>query len=150
MVGGSDADIARAMPIFDTLRPGPGRRRIRHVGPVGAGHSAKMVHNGIEYALMTATPKVTRLLAAEDVGEGSRRRCTRRGRTARWCGPGCSTLLAKALKEDPGLNDISGYTEDSGEGRWTVEEAIRLRVPVPGIAAACSPDSFPAKMIRRR
>lgn len=136
MVGGSDADVARAMPIFETLRPpGPIEDGFVHVGPVGAGHFAKMVHNGIEYALMTAYAEGYEMLAAEDLVRDPQAvyQAWTNGTVVRsWL----QQLLAKALKEDPSLSGISGYTEDSGEGRWTVEEAIRLRVPVPGIAAS--------------
>jgi 6-phosphogluconate dehydrogenase len=136
MVGGSDADVQRVMPIFDTLRPpGPREDGFVHAGPVGAGHFAKMVHNGIEYALMTAYAEGYEVLAAEELIKDPQAvyQAWTNGTVVRsWL----QQLLAKALKEDPGLNDISGYTEDSGEGRWTVEEAIRLRVPVPGIAAS--------------
>lgn len=136
MVGGSDTDVARAMPIFETLRPpGPREDGFVHVGPVGAGHFAKMVHNGVEYALMTAYAEGYELLAAEDLVKDPQAvyQAWTNGTVVRsWL----QQLLAKALKEDPSLAEISGYTEDSGEGRWTVEEAIRLRVPVPGIAAS--------------
>ena len=136
MVGGSDTDVARAMPIFDTLRPpGPVEDGFVHAGPVGAGHFAKMVHNGVEYALMTAYAEGYEMLAAEDLIKDPQAvyQAWTNGTVVRsWL----QQLLAKALKEDPGLDQISGYTEDSGEGRWTVEEAIRLRVPVPGIAAS--------------
>jgi len=136
MVGGSEADVERAMPIFDTLRPpGPREDGFVHAGPVGAGHFAKMVHNGIEYALMTAYAEGYEVLAAEDLIKDPQAvyQAWTNGTVVRsWL----QQLLAKALKEDPDLKDISGYTEDSGEGRWTVEEAIRLRVPVPSIAAA--------------
>ncbi|TDL11836.1 decarboxylating 6-phosphogluconate dehydrogenase [Mycolicibacterium obuense] len=136
MVGGSDGDVARAMPIFDTLRPpGPVEDGFVHAGPVGAGHFAKMVHNGVEYALMTAYAEGYEMLAAEDLVKDPQAvyQAWTNGTVVRsWL----QQLLAKALKEDPNLNEISGYTEDSGEGRWTVEEAIRLRVPVPGIAAS--------------
>jgi 6-phosphogluconate dehydrogenase len=136
MVGGSAADVERAMPIFDTLRPpGPREDGFVHAGPVGAGHFAKMVHNGIEYALMTAYAEGYEVLAAEELIKDPQAvyQAWTNGTVVRsWL----QQLLAKALKEDPGLKEISGYTEDSGEGRWTVEEAIRLRVPVPGIAAS--------------
>ncbi|CAN3126249.1 phosphogluconate dehydrogenase (NAD(+)-dependent, decarboxylating) [Mycobacterium sp. smrl_JER01] len=136
MVGGSDADVERAMPIFETLRPpGPREDGFVHVGPVGAGHFAKMVHNGIEYALMTAYAEGYEMLAAEELVQNPQAvyQAWTNGTVVRsWL----QQLLAKALKEDPSLAGISGYTEDSGEGRWTVEEAIRLRVPVPGIAAS--------------
>ena len=136
MVGGSDEDIARVMPIFDTLRP-PGDLAdgFVHAGPVGAGHYAKMVHNGIEYGLMMAYAEGYELLAAEPLITDTQAviQAWTNGTVVRsWL----QQLLAKALKEDPGLADISDYTEDSGEGRWTVEEAIHHRVPVPVIAAS--------------
>lgn len=136
MVGGAQTDVTRAMPIFDALRP-PGERMhgFVHVGPVGAGHYAKMVHNGVEYGLMQAYAEGYELLTAE-------RRITtpaavmnawQNGTVVRsWL----LELLVSALGEDPGLDHILGYVDDSGEGRWTVEEAIAHAVPVPVIAAA--------------
>jgi 6-phosphogluconate dehydrogenase len=136
MVGGSDADVERAMPIFDTLRPpGPREDGFVHAGPVAAGHFAKMVHNGVEYALMTAYAEGYEMLSAEPLIKSPQAvyQAWSNGTVVRsWL----QQLLAKALRDDPSLDQISGYTEDSGEGRWTVEEAIRLRVPVPGIAAS--------------
>ena len=136
MVGGSEADVARAMPIFDTLRPeGPVEDGFVHAGDVGAGHFTKMVHNGVEYALMTAYAEGYEMLAAEPLVKSPQAvyQAWTNGTVVRsWL----QQLLAKALKEDPQLAEISGYTDDSGEGRWTVEEAIRLRVPVPSIAAS--------------
>jgi 6-phosphogluconate dehydrogenase len=136
MVGGSDADVERAMPIFDTLRPpGPREDGFVHAGPVGAGHYAKMVHNGIEYGLMMAYAEGYELLAAEELITDTQAviQAWSNGTVVRsWL----QQLLAKALKEDPKFVDISGYTEDSGEGRWTVEEGISHRVPMPVIAAS--------------
>jgi 6-phosphogluconate dehydrogenase len=136
MVGGSDADVERAMPIFDTLRPpGPREDGFVHAGPVGAGHYAKMVHNGIEYGLMMAYAEGYELLAAEELISDTQAviQAWTNGTVVRsWL----QQLLAKALKEDPKFVDISSYTEDSGEGRWTVEEAISHRVPMPVIAAS--------------
>jgi 6-phosphogluconate dehydrogenase len=136
MVGGSEKDVARAKPIFDTLRPpGPEADGFVHAGPVGAGHYAKMVHNGIEYGLMNAYAEGYELLAAEELITNPQAviQAWTNGTVVRsWL----QQLLAKALKEDPALAEISGYTEDSGEGRWTVEEAINHRVPVPVIAAS--------------
>ncbi|BBZ36575.1 phosphogluconate dehydrogenase (NAD(+)-dependent, decarboxylating) [Mycolicibacterium confluentis] len=136
MVGGSEADVARVMPIFDTLRPeGPVADGFVHAGPVGAGHYAKMVHNGIEYGLMMAYAEGYELLAAEDLIADPQAviQAWTNGTVVRsWL----QQLLAKALAEDPDLAAISGYTEDSGEGRWTVEEAISHRVPTPVIAAS--------------
>jgi 6-phosphogluconate dehydrogenase len=136
MVGGSKEDVARAMPIFETLRP-PGELAdgFVHAGPVGAGHYAKMVHNGIEYGLMMAYAEGYELLAAEELIEDTQAviQAWTNGTVVRsWL----QQLLAKALKEDPKFTDITGYTEDSGEGRWTVEEAISHRVPMPVIAAS--------------
>lgn len=136
MVGGSKEDVARVMPIFDTLRP-PGELAdgFVHAGPVGAGHYAKMVHNGIEYGLMMAYAEGYELLAAEELIEDTQAviQAWTNGTVVRsWL----QQLLAKALKEDPKFTDITGYTEDSGEGRWTVEEAISHRVPMPVIAAS--------------
>jgi 6-phosphogluconate dehydrogenase len=136
MVGGSDADIARMMPVFDTLRPpGPVGDGFVHAGPVGAGHYAKMVHNGIEYGLMMAYAEGYELLAAEPLITDTQAviQAWTNGTVVRsWL----QQLLAKALAEDPSFTDISDYTEDSGEGRWTVEEAINHRVPTPVIAAS--------------
>jgi 6-phosphogluconate dehydrogenase len=136
MVGGIDADIARMMPVFDTLRPpGPIGDGFVHAGPVGAGHYAKMVHNGIEYGLMMAYAEGYELLAAEPLITDTQAviQAWTNGTVVRsWL----QQLLAKALAEDPSFTDISDYTEDSGEGRWTVEEAINHRVPTPVIAAS--------------
>lgn len=136
MVGGSKEDVARVMPIFETLRP-PGELAdgFVHAGPVGAGHYAKMVHNGIEYGLMMAYAEGYELLAAEELIEDTQAviQAWTNGTVVRsWL----QQLLARALKEDPKFKDITGYTEDSGEGRWTVEEAISHRVPMPVIAAS--------------
>ncbi|WP_280784432.1 phosphogluconate dehydrogenase (NAD(+)-dependent, decarboxylating) [Rhodococcus opacus] len=136
MAGGDEADIDRMMPIFDALRPdGERADSFVHAGPVGAGHYAKMVHNGIEYGLMQAYAEGYELLAAEAsiVDVPAVLRAWSKGTVVRsWL----LDLLVQALSEDPDLAAISGYTEDSGEGRWTVEEAIAHAVPAPVISAA--------------
>ncbi|SDJ41163.1 6-phosphogluconate dehydrogenase [Actinokineospora alba] len=136
MVGGAEADVERAMPIFDSLRPeGPREEGFAHAGAVGAGHFAKMVHNGIEYGLMQAYAEGYELLtAAEAVTDvPAVLKAWTRGTVVRsWL----LDLLVKALDEDPGLAELTGYVEDSGEGRWTVEEAINHAVPAPVISAA--------------
>jgi 6-phosphogluconate dehydrogenase len=136
MCGGDPTDIERAMPIFDTLRPeGPRAEGFVHAGPVGAGHYAKMVHNGIEYGLMQAYAEGYELLdAAELVTDvpGTIKAWSRGTVVRSWL----LDLLVRALEQDPGLADLEGYVEDSGEGRWTVEEAINNRVPAPVISAA--------------
>jgi 6-phosphogluconate dehydrogenase len=137
MVGGAADDVQRAMPIFDALRPeGPREEGFVHVGEIGAGHYAKMVHNGIEYALMEAFAEGYELLDArsdliKDVTGTFK--AWQRGTVVRsWL----LELLVRALEQDPEFDEIEGYVEDSGEGRWTIEEAISHAVPVPTIAAS--------------
>ncbi|QWT24667.1 decarboxylating 6-phosphogluconate dehydrogenase [Subtercola sp. PAMC28395] len=137
MVGGDKADVDRAMPIFDALRPdGPRAEGFVHVGEVGAGHYAKMVHNGIEYALMQAYAEGYELLdTKKDIIKDvtGTFKAWQRGTVVRsWL----LELLVLALEEDPEFVDIEGYVEDSGEGRWTIEEAIANAVPVPTISAS--------------
>jgi 6-phosphogluconate dehydrogenase len=136
MVGGDAADIERVMPIFDALRPeGPREEGFAHAGPVGAGHYAKMIHNGIEYGLMQAYAEGFELLEAAKIIENvpATIKAWQRGTVVRsWL----LDLLVRALDSDPELDDLRGYVDDSGEGRWTVEEAINLAVPAPVISAA--------------
>ncbi|MFJ5957408.1 phosphogluconate dehydrogenase (NAD(+)-dependent, decarboxylating) [Paenarthrobacter sp. NPDC092416] len=136
MAGGRDEDIELAMPVFDALRPeGERADSFVHVGGVGAGHYAKMVHNGIEYGLMQAYAEGYELLAAKDIVTDlpGTFRAWQKGTVVRsWL----LDLMVKALDEDPGLASIDDYVEDSGEGRWTVEEAIANAVPAPAITAA--------------
>jgi 6-phosphogluconate dehydrogenase len=136
MAGGSDEHIALAMPIFDALRPeGPREEGFAHAGPVGAGHFAKMVHNGIEYGLMQAYAEGYELMAASPIitDVPAVVQAWSRGTVVRsWL----LDLLVLALKEDPKLDELSAYVDDSGEGRWTLEEAIRHAVPMPVISAA--------------
>ena len=134
MVGGSDADVAKVQPAFDALRP-EGESGFVHAGPVGAGHFAKMVHNGIEYGLMQAYAEGYELLEAAHVVEdvpGVIRSWTQGTVIRSWL----LDLLVLALDEDPKLAEIRGYVEDSGEGRWTIEEAINHAVPAPVMSAA--------------
>jgi 6-phosphogluconate dehydrogenase len=135
--GGDAADVKRAMPVFDALRPsGPRDEGFVHAGKTGAGHYAKMVHNGIEYALMQAWAEGYELLSKrDDIIEDvtGTFKAWQRGTVVRsWL----LELLVKALEEDPDFVDIEGYVEDSGEGRWTVEEALNNAVPVPTISAS--------------
>ena len=134
MVGGEDADVALAQPIFDALKP-EGDFGFVHAGKVGAGHFAKMVHNGIEYGLMQAYAEGWELLEAAgnvtNVPEVFR--SWREGTVIRsWL----LDLMVLALQQDPHLDAIEGYAADSGEGRWTVNAAVDLGVPVPTMAAA--------------
>ena len=134
MVGGADADVARVMPVFEALKP-PGDAGFVHAGSAGAGHFAKMVHNGIEYGLMESYAEGYELLAASDMvtDVAGVFRSWREGTVIRsWL----LDLLVKALDEDPGLEKIRGVAQDSGEGRWTVQAAIDHAVPMPAISAA--------------
>jgi len=134
MVGGDDADVNRVMPIFQALKP-EGDYGFVHAGKVGAGHFAKMVHNGIEYGIMQAYAEGYELLAATDmVTDVAGAFCSwRQGTVIRsWL----LDLLCKALNEDPGLEHIRGVAQDSGEGRWTVQAAIDHAVPMPVISSA--------------
>jgi 6-phosphogluconate dehydrogenase len=134
MVGGEDADVARVMPIFEALKP-PGDAGFVHAGSAGAGHFAKMVHNGIEYGLMESYAEGYELLAASDIvtDVAGIFRSWREGTVIRsWL----LDLLVRALDEDPGLKEIRGVAQDSGEGRWTVQAAIDHAVPMPAISAA--------------
>jgi len=136
MVGGDAAHVELAMPIFDALRPeGPREEGFAHAGTVGAGHFAKMIHNGIEYGLMQAYAEGFELLEASKLVENvpATIKAWQRGTVVRsWL----LDLLVRALDSDPELDDLRGHVEDSGEGRWTVEEAINLAVPAPVISAA--------------
>ncbi|MEW2508152.1 phosphogluconate dehydrogenase (NAD(+)-dependent, decarboxylating) [Amycolatopsis sp. CA-161197] len=136
MVGGAESDVARAMPIFDTLRPeGPREEGFSHAGSVGAGHYAKMIHNGIEYGIMQAYAEGFELLEAAHVVKDVPAviKGWQRGTVVRsWL----LDLLVRALEEDPELDDLEGYVEDSGEGRWTLEEAVNNAVPAPVLSAA--------------
>jgi 6-phosphogluconate dehydrogenase len=137
MVGGSAEHVDYAMPVFDALRPeGPREEGFVHAGEIGAGHYAKMVHNGIEYAVMQAWAEGYELLSARtDIVKDvpGTFKAWQRGTVVRsWL----LELLVKALDEDPNLENIEGYVEDSGEGRWTVEEALNNSVPVPTISAS--------------
>ncbi|MCU1630566.1 MAG: 6-phosphogluconate dehydrogenase [Pseudonocardia sp.] len=136
MAGGSDEHIALAMPIFDALRPeGPREEGFAHAGPVGAGHFSKMVHNGIEYGLMQAYAEGFELMeaAALVTNVPAVIQAWSRGTVVRsWL----LDLLVNALKDDAHLEELEGYVDDSGEGRWTIEEAITHAVPLPVISAA--------------
>ncbi|MGC4885962.1 phosphogluconate dehydrogenase (NAD(+)-dependent, decarboxylating) [Micromonospora sp. NBC_01392] len=134
MVGGAQEHVERLMPIFDALRP-EGEFGFVHAGPVGAGHYAKMVHNGIEYGLMHAYAEGFELLSASELVTNVPGvvKSWRKGTVVQsWL----LDLLDRALDEDPELAELSDYTEDTGEGRWTVDEAVRLAVPLNVITAA--------------
>ncbi len=134
MAGGSADDVAKVQPAFDALKP-PDEDGFVHAGPVGAGHFAKMVHNGIEYAVMQAYAEGYELLEKSAVVENITEvfASWRSGTVIRsWL----LDLLVEALREDTGLSKVEGWAADSGEGRWTVEAAIDHAVPLNAITAA--------------
>ena len=134
MYGGDADDIAKVQPAFDALKP-EGDYGSVHAGKVGAGHFSKMVHNGIEYAIMQAYAEGWELLDKAELTDNVTEvfRSWREGTVIRsWL----LDLMVNALDEDPGLSKISGYAADSGEGRWTVEAGIEHGVATPAITAA--------------
>jgi 6-phosphogluconate dehydrogenase len=150
MVGGEKEIVERLAPIFTTLAPKDG---YLHVGPNGAGHFVKMIHNGIEYGMLQAYGEGFELLKASrfDLDLEKISHLWNQGSVVRsWL----LELAESAFQKDPKLTSIKGYVEDSGEGRWTVEEAIESSVPAPVLMlslfarfASRQEDSFAAKVI---
>ncbi len=153
MVGGDAAVVSRLRPLIEALAPAADRGW-GHVGPVGAGHFTKMVHNGIEYGMMQAYAEGFSILQhkgefALDLGQVAE--IWRHGSVVRsWL----LDLTAGALAKNPSLEGISPWVADSGEGRWTVQEAIDLDVPAPVIALSLisrlrsrDDDSFADKLL---
>ncbi len=136
MVGGDEQIFRRLEPIFQALAPGPDRGYSR-VGPTGAGHFTKMVHNGVEYGLMQAYAEGFELLQAKQDDFGldllAIAKTWQHGSVVRsWL----LDMAVRALEEDEGLESLASYVDDSGEGRWTVNESVELAVPTPVITAA--------------
>jgi len=151
MIGGSAAAFQHCEPIFKALAPADG---YAHVGPCGAGHYVKMVHNGIEYGMLQAYAEGYEILHASQDFElhlGQIAKLWNHGSVVRsWL----NELAERAFSRDDQLAAIRGYVEDSGEGRWTVEEAMRLDVPAPVITMSLlarfrsrQAESFGAKVI---
>ena len=150
MVGGSDENFARAEPVLKDLAAENG---YLHTGPVGSGHYAKMVHNGIEYGMLQAYGEGFEILARSRFTYDLRAlaRLWNHGSVVRsWL----LELAERALTDDPRLTSVRDYVEDSGEGRWTIEEALKLDVPAPIITLSLlarlgsrQESSFSAKFI---
>jgi len=150
MIGGEKEIVARLEPIFKTLAPKNG---FLHVGPSGAGHFVKMIHNGIEYGMLQAYGEGFELLKASqfDLDLEKISHLWNQGSVVRsWL----LELCESAFQKDPQLASIKGYVEDSGEGRWTVQEAIERNVPAPVLMlslfarfASRQDSSFSAKVI---
>ncbi len=150
MVGGEEVPVKRLAPIFTTLAPEDGWA---HVGGVGAGHYVKMVHNGIEYSMMQGYAEGFELMAKSDyhLNLANIANLWMHGSVVRsWL----LELAAGALKEDPRLEQLKGYVQDSGEGRWMIADAIEKDVPVPTLTTALftrfrsrQSESFAEKML---
>jgi 6-phosphogluconate dehydrogenase len=135
MVGGSDQALRLVRPALEVLAPAPDRGWA-HVGPVGAGHFTKMIHNGIEYGMMQALAEGLALLKGKEAFDLDLARITELWRHGSVVRSWLLDLTAEALGEDQGLADIAPVVADSGEGRWTVLEAIEQGIPVPVISQA--------------
>ncbi|MBV9463803.1 MAG: decarboxylating 6-phosphogluconate dehydrogenase [Verrucomicrobiae bacterium] len=150
MIGGSNEAFKMAEPLFKTLAPANG---YLHAGPAGAGHFCKMVHNGIEYGMMQAYAEGFEVLENSPFDYDLARvaKLWNQGSVVRsWL----LELAQSAFEKDPGLKAITGYVEDSGEGRWTVQQAIEQGTPAPVIAlslfarfASRQPNSFGNRML---
>jgi 6-phosphogluconate dehydrogenase len=151
MVGGPPEAVDAVRPVLDTLAPPDGWA---HVGPSGAGHYVKMVHNGIEYGLLQAYAEGFELLAETDEYDLDLAQVSEVWRHGSVVRSWLLDLATAAYAKDPKLAKVSGYVEDSGEGRWTVAEALRLDVPAPVINLALimrlrsrEKDSYAAKFV---
>jgi 6-phosphogluconate dehydrogenase len=135
MIGGGTEAVKQIRPIFETLAPTP-ERGWGHVGPSGAGHFVKMVHNGIEYGMMQAYAEGFALLAAKESFELDLHQVAEIWRFGTVIRSWLLDLTARALAKDQELADIAPWVADSGEGRWMVQEAVELAVPAPVITEA--------------
>ena len=153
MVGGDEQLIDRLRPIFEALAPSPNSGWGR-VGPVGSGHFVKMVHNGIEYGMMQALAEGFSILHHKDEFKLDLHAIAEIWRDGSVVRSWLLELTSAALQKDPTLRDLQAWVDDSGEGRWTVSEAINLDVPAPVISLALierlrsrDPDSFSDKLL---
>jgi 6-phosphogluconate dehydrogenase len=135
MIGGKPEVVEKLNPIFETLAPGPDKGW-GHVGPHGAGHYVKMVHNGIEYGMMQAFAEGFSILKAKEEFELDLAQVSKIWQHGSVVRSWLLDLAARALEQDPKLSDIKPWVADSGEGRWTVFESIDLDVPAPIITLA--------------
>ena len=132
MIGGKKETFQRLEPIFQTLAPSE-NKGYSHVGPVGAGHFVKMVHNGVEYGLMQAYAEGFEIMEAKKEFDLDLRQIAETWRYGSVVRSWLLDLAVNALAEDPHLESLQAYVDDSGEGRWTVQESVDLAVPAPVI-----------------
>ena len=135
MVGGAPEDVAQVRPALETLAPGPSKGW-GHVGPVGAGHFVKMVHNGIEYGLMQSYAEGFAVMEAKPEFPIDLHQVASIWRYGSVVRSWLLELTESALEENPTLDGVKAWVADSGEGRWTVQEGLDLNVPTPVIALA--------------
>ena len=135
MIGGDPGAVARLRPVFETLAPAPDRGW-GHVGPSGSGHFVKMIHNGIEYGMMQAYAEGFAILRRKEALELDLAQVAEIWRHGSVVRSWLLDLTARALAENPTMEGIAPYVSDSGEGRWTVAEAVDLDVPAPVITLA--------------
>jgi 6-phosphogluconate dehydrogenase len=135
MVGGEKEPVERMRPILETLAPAPDQGW-GHMGPHGAGHYCKMVHNGIEYGMMQAFAEGLEILRAKKEMNFDLAQVTEAWRYGTVIRSWLLDLTAEALKDNPDLPDLAPFVSDSGEGRWTIQEAIDLDVPAPVITTS--------------
>jgi len=135
MVGGEDADVEHVRPILETLAPAPDKGW-GHMGPVGSGHFVKMVHNGIEYGMMQAYAEGFAVLQAKQEFALDLHQIAQVWHYGSVVRSWLLELTEEALAENPTLKGIAPYVVDSGEGRWTVTEALDLNIPAPVITIA--------------
>lgn len=135
MIGGEPEPVERLRPIFESLAPAPDKGW-GHMGPVGAGHFVKMVHNGIEYGVMQAYAEGFALMKAKEEFHLDLHQVAEAWRFGTVIRSWLLDLTARALEDDPDLAEIAAWVDDSGEGRWTVKEAVDLAVPAPVISEA--------------
>jgi 6-phosphogluconate dehydrogenase len=153
MVGGEEDIVERLRPIFESLAPAPNKGWGR-VGPTGSGHFVKMVHNGIEYGMMQAYAEGFEVMSQKKQFRLDLAQIAEIWRTGSVVRSWLLDLTASALQGNPDLSGIRGWVADSGEGRWTVAEAIELDVPAPIITMALQmrfvsrqEESFAAKLL---
>ena len=153
MIGGSNEAVSHIRPLLETLAPGADFGW-GHVGPTGSGHFVKMVHNGIEYGMMQAFAEGFEIMRAKEEFNLDMHQIAELWRFGSVVRSWLLDLTAAALKENPNMDGIKGWVADSGEGRWTVFEAIDQDVPAPVITlsllmrfASRQDDSYAAKLL---